>query len=117
MNGELEHHQQAAGMRKPLWLKGRALGLVLIFLTAFIWVAASFISQLLVTHEEGRPNYHVSPFLLTYLSTSIFTIFLPLVQLKSLLQETWLLRWDRLQQHLQAQSVGLKGFTVATGIC
>eukprot|EP00775_Hariotina_reticulata_P009993 gene9993-10148_t len=65
-------------MRKPQWLKGRALGLVLIFLTAFIWVAASFISQLLVTTEEGRPNYHVSPFLLTYLSTSIFTIFLPL---------------------------------------
>lgn len=55
-------------------------------------VAASFVSQLLVTHEEGRPDFNVPPFLLTYLSTSIFTVFLPLVQLKSLLQETWLLR-------------------------
>jgi hypothetical protein len=55
-------------------------------------VAASFVSQLLVTNEEGRTNFNVPPFLLTYLSTSVFTIFLPLVQLKSLLQETWLLR-------------------------
>jgi hypothetical protein len=65
---------------------------VLIFLTAVIWVAASFISQLLVNTEEGKPSYNVSPFLLTYLSTSIFTIFLPLVQLKNLLQEMRLLR-------------------------
>jgi hypothetical protein len=50
------------------------------------------VSQLLVTHQEGRTNYNVPPFLLTYLSTSIFTVFLPLVQLKSLLQQTWLLR-------------------------
>jgi len=55
-------------------------------------VAASFVSQLLVTNEEGRTNFNVPPFLLTYLSTSVFTIFLPLVQIKSLLQETWLLR-------------------------
>lgn len=55
-------------------------------------VAASFVSQLLVTNEEGRTNFNVPPFLLTYLSTSVFTVFLPLVQLKSLLQETWLLR-------------------------
>jgi hypothetical protein len=50
------------------------------------------VSQLLVTNEEGRTNFNVPPFLLTYLSTSVFTVFLPLVQLKSLLQETWLLR-------------------------
>lgn len=49
-------------------------------------------SQLLVTNEEGRTSFNVPPFLLTYLSTSVFTVFLPLVQLKSLLQETWLLR-------------------------
>ena len=55
-------------------------------------VAASFVSQLLVTQQEGRTNFNVPPFLLTYLSTSIFTVFLPMVQLKSLLQETWLLR-------------------------
>jgi hypothetical protein len=55
-------------------------------------VAASFVSQLLVTNEEGHTNFNVPPFLLTYLSTSVFTVFLPLVQLKSLLQETWLLR-------------------------
>eukprot|EP00879_Flechtneria_rotunda_P025434 GHRR01027030.1.p1 GENE.GHRR01027030.1~~GHRR01027030.1.p1 ORF type:complete len:196 (+),score=69.49 GHRR01027030.1:208-795(+) len=73
-------------------LSGRALGLVLIFLTAIIWVAASFVSQLLVSTEEGRPSYNVSPFLLTYLSTSIFTVFLPLVQLKGLLQNSWLFR-------------------------
>lgn len=82
--------------RKPA-LSGRALGLILIFLTAVIWVAASFISQLLVTSGDGRPSYNVSPFLLTYLSTSIFTVFLPLVQLKSLLQETWLLRYVHLR--------------------
>jgi hypothetical protein len=82
--------ENAQEPRKPL--SGRALGLVLIFLTAIIWVAASFISQLLVNTEEGKPSYNVSPFLLTYLSTSIFTIFLPLVQLKNLLQETRLLR-------------------------
>lgn len=73
-------------------LSGRAVGLVLIFLTAIIWVAASFISQLLVNTEEGKSSFNVSPFLLTYLSTSIFTIFLPIVQLKSLLQNTLALR-------------------------
>jgi len=98
--------------------QGRALGLVLVFLTAFIWVAASFISQLLVTSEEGRPHYHVSPFLLTHLSTSIFTIFLPLVQLKSLLRETWLLRSDLLQLHLQPhQQFGVDGLTLAMARC
>jgi hypothetical protein len=55
-------------------------------------VAASFISQLLVTSRAGRDSYNVPVLLLTYLSTSVFTVFLPLVQLKSLLQETWLLR-------------------------
>lgn len=86
---------------KPL--SGRALGLVLIFLTAIIWVAASFISQLLVNTEEGKPSYNVSPFLLTYLSTSVFTIFLPLVQLKNVLQETRLLRWVQTYGWFQRQ--------------
>lgn len=81
--------QHVQPQKRTLGLSGRALGLTLIFLTAFIWVAASFVSQLLVDTEGG---FDVSPFLLTYLSTSIFTIFLPLVQLKSLFQETWLLR-------------------------
>lgn len=70
-------------------------------------VAASFVSQLLVTNEEGRTNFNVPPFLLTYLSTSVFTIFLPLVQIKSLLQETWLLRslhWSSTAQHSAAQA-------------
>lgn len=87
------HAGQQQGTRPRL--SKRALGLLLIFLTAIIWVAASFISQLLVSHEEGRRDFNVSPFLLTYLSTSVFTIFLPLVQLKALLTETWLLRWER----------------------
>ncbi|WIA11011.1 hypothetical protein OEZ85_011165 [Tetradesmus obliquus] len=94
----MEHAQEP---RKPL--SGRALGLVLIFLTAIIWVAASFISQLLVNTEEGKPSYNVSPFLLTYLSTSIFTVFLPLVQLKNLLQETRLLRRSFKYKPLQQQ--------------
>ena len=58
----------------------RALGLVLIFVTAVIWVAASFLSSMLVTTRPGAAGaLHAPPFLLTYLATSVFTVFLPLV--------------------------------------
>lgn len=58
----------------------RALGLVLIFATAVIWVAASFLSSYLVTSRPGAAGaLHAPPFLLTYLATSVFTLFLPLV--------------------------------------
>ncbi len=75
--------------------RGRALGLALIFITALIWVAASFISQALVGADGGSP-YNVSPFLLTYLSTSVFTLFLPLVQLRSVV--------DGIRQRMRATS-------------
>jgi hypothetical protein len=65
----------------------RALGLVLIFVTAVIWVAASFLSSLLVSDDPASQQLHTPPFLLTYLATSVFTTFLPLVHGKR-----WLLR-------------------------
>lgn len=71
----------------PAWLTScggrplgqRALGLVLIFATAVIWVAASFISAALVSTRPGASPVHAPPLLLTYLATSVFTLFLPLV--------------------------------------
>jgi len=62
----------------------RALGLILIFVTAVIWVAASFLSSLLVSTKPGASPLHAPPFLLTYLATSVFTVFLPLVHGKRL---------------------------------
>eukprot|EP00878_Enallax_costatus_P018344 GHUV01019307.1.p1 GENE.GHUV01019307.1~~GHUV01019307.1.p1 ORF type:complete len:374 (+),score=111.21 GHUV01019307.1:178-1299(+) len=101
--------------KKAFGLTSRALGLVLIFLTAIIWVAASFVSQLLVNTEEGKPSFNISPFLVTYLSTSVFTIFLPLVQLKSLLQETWLLRRSFKYKALTAADTDTDGWASPTG--
>jgi hypothetical protein len=57
----------------------RALGLILIFVTAVIWVAASFLSSALVSSKPTASALHAPPFLLTYLATSVFTLFLPLV--------------------------------------
>lgn len=67
----------------------RALGLILIFVTAIIWVAASFLSSLLVSSKPGgSQSMHVPPLLLTYLATSVFTFFLPIVHVKK-----WTLKW------------------------
>ena len=49
-----------------------ALGLFFIFLVSVIWAAASILVQYLYEEESFD-----SPFLLTYIGTSLFTIFLP----------------------------------------
>jgi solute carrier family 35 protein F5 len=70
----------------PHGLHGRALGLALIFLTAGIWVASSFVSELLVSAkardqgDDAKTKRHVPPLVLTYLATSLFSVFLPLVR-------------------------------------
>lgn len=64
----------------------RALGLVLIFVTAVIWVAASFLSSALVSAAPGASALHAPPLLLTYLATSVFTAFLPMVHARRWLE-------------------------------
>ncbi|KAG1661194.1 hypothetical protein FOA52_006000 [Chlamydomonas sp. UWO 241] len=59
----------------------RSLGLTLVFATAAIWIVSSFLSASLVSsHDEHKAAVH--PFLLTYLATSLFTLYLPLLWLK-----------------------------------
>lgn len=60
----------------------RTLGLALLLLTAAIWIAASFISEALVTPSDSKQQATVHLFLLTYLATSLFTIYLPLLALR-----------------------------------
>lgn len=78
-------HQQRPPHTRP-GLHGRALGLALIFLTAGIWVASSFVSELLVSAkardqgDDAKQKRHVPPLVLTYLATSLFSVFLPLVR-------------------------------------
>jgi hypothetical protein len=67
----------------------RGLGLFLIFITAIIWVVASFLSELLVTTKPGEKSLHVPPLLLTYLATSVFTFFLPIAYGRAWLNERW----------------------------
>ncbi len=64
-------------------------GLTLIFVTAVIWVAASFISEALVSNKADEQHaWHVPPFVLTYLATSLFMLFLPMVYMKRWVQES-----------------------------
>lgn len=60
-----------------------SLGLVLIFSTAAIWIVASFLSSSLVSGSDAT----VHPFLLTYLATSLFTLYLPILKLKSWVED------------------------------
>jgi solute carrier family 35, member F5 len=68
-----------------------ALGLFFIFLVSVIWAAASILVQFLYTTE----NFD-SPFLLTYIGTSLFTLLLPSKLLvdhgKTLVKKYWFAR-------------------------
>ncbi|KAL6753585.1 hypothetical protein V8C86DRAFT_450771 [Haematococcus lacustris] len=63
-----------------------ALGIFLIFCTASIWIAGSFLAQHLMADGDGKRDA-VPPFLLTYLATAIFTLYIPLVHGRQLLDD------------------------------
>jgi drug/metabolite transporter (DMT)-like permease len=60
----------------------RAHGFLLIFLVALIWSASSFISKALVSDKHHDGHAAVPPFVLTYLATSLFIIYLPFVYVR-----------------------------------
>jgi len=64
----------------------RLIGLSFLFLTATIWVITSFISSSLVSSKSGHAA-QVHPFLLTYLATSLFTLYLPFVHVRDWLSD------------------------------
>jgi hypothetical protein len=64
------------------WNRRKYAGLMLIFLTAAIWIVTSYISGSLVS-SDGEHAAAVHPFLLTYLATSLFTLYLPLIHLQT----------------------------------
>ncbi|CAM8980678.1 unnamed protein product [Rhodiola kirilowii] len=57
-------------------------GLIYIVAVASIWIAASFVVQSVV--DEG-----VSPFLVTYICNSLFTVYIPLFELGRYLEDTY----------------------------
>ena len=65
-----------------------ALGLGFIFAVAFIWIITSFITGSLVTSTDTHAAA-IHPFLLTYLATSLFTLYLPLIHLSAWASELW----------------------------
>lgn len=72
----------------------KAFGVFLLLCTALIWVAASFISEKLVSNKGGSDaSEEVPPFLLTYLATTLFTIYLPIVHFRIWLLEYRQRRW------------------------
>ncbi len=75
-----------ASARTALANKKKALGLCLIFATAGIWIVTSFISGSLVSSTDSHAAA-VHPFLLTYLATSLFTLYLPLIHLTAWVKE------------------------------
>lgn len=65
-----------------------------------IWVVSSFISQSLVSDSaDGTHKPKVPPFLLTYMATSLFTLYLPLVHGRLLAMDLW--RSWRLRRRLK----------------
>jgi hypothetical protein len=70
----------ASGLSAPQ-LK-RAIGLTFILFTAVIWIVTSFISESLVA-ASGTHRAAVPPFLLTYLATTLFTLYIPLIHIKA----------------------------------
>ena len=75
----------------------KTLGLFLIFLTAAIWIVTSFISGSLVSSTDSHAAA-VHPFLLTYLATSLFSIYLPLIHISQWASE--LLETYRRRKHV-----------------
>lgn len=59
-------------------MRSKLLGCAFLGCTALAWVAASFLAQYLVAGEQ--PSLH--PFLLTYICTSMFTLYLPVIHIK-----------------------------------
>lgn len=60
----------------------RATGFLLIFAVALIWSLSSFISKSLVVHKHKEDGATVPPFVLTYLATSLFIVYLPFVYIR-----------------------------------
>ncbi len=85
----MELSKMLEGLRIRLGVGGgsrRALGLLLIFATAAIWIVTSFISGSLVSSDDQH-KASVHPFLLTYLATSLFTLYIPLLHLHAWITE------------------------------
>ena len=78
----MKKEQQAGG-----GLSNKVLGLWLLLSTAVIWTVSSFLSNSLVSSSTATGQAKVPPFLLTYLATTLFTLYLPLIQLR-----TWFLQ-------------------------
>lgn len=78
----------------------KALGLTLVILTALIWVVSSFISEALVS-RSAQSTVHVPPFFLTYLATTLFTIYIPLFYGRAAVKRLWQRprRYQRLNSH------------------
>jgi hypothetical protein len=60
----------------------KALGLTLVVATAVVWVVASFVSEALVAPAASGARPAIPPFILTYLATSLFVVYLPVVHAK-----------------------------------
>jgi hypothetical protein len=63
-----------------------ARGLAFILATSAIWIITSFLSASLVTPSEAEAKAQVHPFLLTYLATSLFTLYIPLTEMGAYLE-------------------------------
>lgn len=66
----------------------QALGMAMLLGTAVIWVVSSFISNALVSDHDDQ-KAAVPPFLLTFLATCMFTLYLPALQAKQWLTDHW----------------------------
>lgn len=60
----------------------KTLGLICLLTTSVIWVISSFISSYLVKEDGANKSAKISPLLLTYLATSLFSVYLPLIALR-----------------------------------
>lgn len=76
------------------------LGLFYIFAVAVIWIAASFVVQSVV--DAG-----VSPFLITYICSALFVVYIPLVEIERYLEDNYggLLFW-RNREDSELQELG-----------
>lgn len=85
----------------------KVVGLCLIFATAVIWIAASFVSEYLLGNSRSGQQWHIHPFLLTYLATSLFTFYLPIAHLRQFWREG---SWRRQVNHEEGQESGELAF-------
>lgn len=68
-------------------MKGRLiLGHTFVFIVSAIWIITSYISGALVGPDSHGTSV-IHPFLLTWLATSLFTLYLPLMQVFRLIRE------------------------------